>query len=82
MKVFIYLFLAVIAFTTFEPFSKLITDSVSAEAITGIRFILGGIMLFPLALRDIKKKNIHLTWKDCLQLAGLGILCICVSMRI
>ena len=80
MKVFIYLFLAVIAFTTFEPFSKLITDSVSAEAITGIRFILGGIMLFPLALRDIKKKNIHLTWKDCLQLAGLGILCICVSM--
>ena len=80
MNVLIYLIVATIAFTTFEPFSKLITDTLSPEAITGIRFLLGGIMLFPLAFRDIKKKELKITGKDYLVLSFLGILCICISM--
>ena len=80
MNVVIYIIVAVIALTTFEPFSKLITDTISPEAITGIRFLLGGLMLFPLALRDIKKKEIKLNFKDFATLSALGILCICISM--
>lgn len=80
MQTVIYIIIAVIGFTTFEPFSKLITDSVPSEAITGIRFLLGGIMLFPLAMRDIKKKDIQLNFRDISVLGGLGILCICISM--
>lgn len=71
---------AIVAFTTFEPFSKLITDTISPEGITGIRFLLGGIMLFPLALKDLNKKDITLTFKDVLIFTGLGVLCICISM--
>ena len=80
MNAIFYIIIAVIGFTTFEPFSKLITDTVSPEAITGIRFFLGGLMLFPLALRDIKKKNLSLSFKDYLILGALGVLCICISM--
>lgn len=80
MQTVIYVIIAVIGFTTFEPVSKLITDSVSSLSITGIRFLLGGIMLFPLAYADIKRKNISLTIKDIGILGALGILCICISM--
>ena len=80
MNVLIYFIVATIAFTTFEPVSKLITDQVSPQTITAIRFLLGGLMLFPLAFRDIQKKNIKLNFKDICILSGLGILCICISM--
>lgn len=80
MQTVIYVIIAVIGFTTFEPVSKLITDSVSSLSITGIRFLLGGIMLLPLAIADLKRKNIKLTLKDIGILGALGILCICISM--
>lgn len=80
MNLIFTMLVAIVAFTTFEPFSKLITDSISPEAITGIRFLLGGIMLFPLAVKDLKKKDIKLSFVDVLIFAGMGILCICISM--
>ncbi len=80
MKVLIYLIVSVIAFTTFEPFSKLIVGEVNPIAITGIRFLLGGLMLYPMAFTDIKKKGLHIKPKDYLSMGGLGVLCICISM--
>ena len=80
MKTLFYLLLAVVAFTTFEPVSKLITDTVSPVAITSIRFLLGGIMLFPLAISNLKKKDIKIAPKDYFAMGGLGVLCICISM--
>ncbi|MBQ7256998.1 MAG: EamA family transporter [Abditibacteriota bacterium] len=80
MKTVFYLIVAVIAFTTFEPVSKLITDTVSPVAITGIRFLLGGLMLYPLAFGFLKKQNLKIQAKDYFIMGGLGILCICISM--
>ena len=80
MKTLLYLIVSVIAFTTFEPFSKLITDDISPTAITGIRFLLGGLMLYPLAFNHIKKKELKIGVKDYLVMGALGILCICISM--
>ena len=80
MKTLLYLIVSVIAFTTFEPFSKLITDDISPTAITGIRFLLGGLMLYPLAFNHIKKKELKIGVKDYLVMGALGVLCICISM--
>jgi len=76
----IYILLTAILFTTLEPVSKLIASDVSPLAMTFIRFLIGGAILLPFAIRKMKKNSIQLSGKDYGILAGLGVLCICISM--
>jgi len=79
-KGLLYALITALAFTTLEPVSKLIADSVSPYSMTFWRFFIGSIILLPFAIRKIKKENIKLEFKDFAILTALGTLCICFSM--
>lgn len=76
----IYVIITAILFATLEPVSKLIATDISPLAITAIRFLIGGLMLLPFSLYEIKKQKVRLKPTDHLKMTGLGILFICASM--
>lgn len=75
-----YVMLTAILFATLEPFSKIIAADISPLAITAIRFLIGGLMLLPFSVYEIRKQKVRLNPTDHLKMVGLGILFICVSM--
>lgn len=72
--------LTAVLFVTLEPVSKLIANDVTPYAITLWRFIIGALMLMPLAIMTIKKKNLKITLKDMGMMTVFGIFFICFSM--
>jgi len=79
-KGIIYALITAIMFVTLEPVSKLIAEDVSPYAITFWRFLIGSVMLLPVAASKIKREKIHITAKDIGFMAVMGVLCICMSM--
>ena len=59
-KSFLYILIAVAAFTTLEPVSKLIANDVHPISMTCIRFLIGGVILLPFAIYQKKKNSISL----------------------
>ena len=80
MSGLIYALITAVAFATFEPASKIIAGEFSPLAICGIRFLIGGLMLLPYSLYEMKKQRTYLSVADHGKMIGLGILFICVSM--
>lgn len=78
----LYILLSAIAFTTFEPVAKLLGGTISSLPLTMLRFAIGGLVLLPAAIYQIKKYNIKIYKKDFLNFTLLGILCICFSMAL
>ncbi|HEX3025822.1 MAG TPA: DMT family transporter [Clostridia bacterium] len=71
---------AAFLFGTMEVSLKLAGASFDPIQMTFLRFLIGGLCLFPFALYDLKKRQCHLTKSDWLYLFLLGFTCICVSM--
>lgn len=59
---------------------KLIDSEISPFAITAWRFLLGGIILIPLALREIKDYSIKIKLPHVFSFVIIGILVVCISM--
>lgn len=79
-KGIVYIIIATLAFTTLEPVSKLIAGEINPYSITFIRFFIGGLMLLPISVKELKKRNISLNMRDWATIVLLGVLCICGSM--
>lgn len=77
---FIYVLLTAVLFTTLEPVSKLISLQVHPMSLTFLRFFIGSIILLPFAIVKIRREHITLVWRDYATMAGLGVLCVSVSM--
>lgn len=76
----IYVIITALVFTTLEPVSKLIADSVNPYAITFWRCMIGSLVLMPFAIGKIKKQKIKIDAKDIGMSCMLGALLICVSL--
>lgn len=76
----IYVLITAVLFVTLEPVSKLIAGEVNPFAITFWRFIIGALILLPLAIKKVKREKIHIGLKDLGIMTLLGILFICISM--
>lgn len=76
----IYSLITAVLFVTLEPVSKLISGTVNPYAITFWRFIIGAVILIPLAALKIKKEKVHISLKDFGIMTALGVLFICISM--
>lgn len=77
---FVYVLLTAVLFTTLEPVSKLISLQVHPMSLTFLRFFIGSVILLPFAIVKIRREHIALTWRDYLIMAGLGVLCVSISM--
>lgn len=77
-----YILITAFCFGTMEVALRLAGSQFDSIQLTFLRFLIGGILLLPLAMKDLKKRNYHLTRSDCLYLAALGIICVCISMSL
>ena len=74
--------IAVVMFSSFEVVLKYIAGQLNPIQLTFIRFIIGFLFLFPLALKELKKRDLCLDGKTLLHFALLGLIGISLSMPI
>lgn len=79
-KVYFYVFLTGILFGSMEVALKIGGASFNSIQLTFIRFLIGGLVLLPFAIRDFKRRQVKLTRGDLGYLFTLGFICICFSM--
>lgn len=81
-KGYIYIIITAVLFSTMELAGKLIATEINPFQLTFIRFFIGGLILLPFALKDLKIKKLHLTTEDYLYFLFTGTLCITIGMCI
>lgn len=79
-KGYFYLCISILLFSTLETASKFIVNDFNPIQLNFLRFFIGGIVLLPFTLFEMKKKHISLSVKDVVILISLGILAVPISM--
>lgn len=79
-KLIFYIVISAVLFSTMEVALKIAGHQLDSFQLTFIRFLVGGLFLFPFALMEIKKNNTIFTKKDYLHMLLMGIVCICIGM--
>ncbi|WP_312091183.1 DMT family transporter [Aminipila sp.] len=79
-KVGLLILLTAFLFGTMEVALKIAGNGLDSFQLTFLRFIIGGIFLFPFAINEIRKNQTKLELKDYGYLLILGIICIPISM--
>lgn len=74
--------LTIIFFSTFEVVSKKITYSIEPMQINFLRFLIGGLVLLPLALADRRKRSVHLGTPQIKNLFWLGLLNVTLCLSV
>lgn len=82
MIVCLCIILTAFFFGTMEIALKLAGAHLNAIQLTFIRFFIGGIILLPFGIIDLKKRKVKLTCGDFIYLIVLGIICVCISMSL
>ncbi|MFT3952183.1 MAG: DMT family transporter [Oscillospiraceae bacterium] len=81
-KAFPYILLTAVCFGTMEVALKLGGSHFDSIQLTFLRFLIGGVLMIPFAVRDLKKRGHRLSGGDLLYLLLLGIVCVCLSMTV
>lgn len=79
-KGYFYILVTALAFSTMEIVGKMIATEINPFQITLIRFLIGGMLLLPFALREVRKREMALKLKDYGFFLLSGFLSIVVSM--
>lgn len=79
-KAYIYVVLTAILFGTMEVACKVAGNHLDPFQLTFLRFAIGGLILLPFAIVELRKSHVKLTVKDLAMLAGVGILGVPISM--
>ncbi|MBN2830048.1 MAG: DMT family transporter [Candidatus Cloacimonetes bacterium] len=77
---YILCLITILFFSTLEVTGKLIGANISPASITAYRFIIGAVVLAPMAIGELKKRHIKLTSKEFIGIGIPGILNVAVSM--
>ena len=76
----ICILITALAFGTMEISLKIAGGAFSSFQLTFLRFMIGGLMLLPFALREVRRRELKLNKTDFLYLLMLGVINICFSM--
>ena len=79
---YIFIVLCAVIFSTMEVMLKTVHGVFAPMQITCLRFLVGGVLLIPFAMRSIRKKNAVLTRKDLGFFACEGFLCVVIAMSL
>ena len=79
-KGFLYILLSTVLFSTMEIALKVVSNDFNPIQITFLRFIIGFILLIPLAIKGLRNRKCHLEIKDFAFFALTGFICVVVSM--
>lgn len=78
----IYILITALCFGTMEVSLQLAGSTFDPIQLTFLRFLIGGILLLPFAVQDLRRRNYHLRKSDILYLFLLGVVCVCISMSL
>ena len=81
-KAYVYVLITAFLFATMEVACKIGAATLDPFQLTFMRFAIGGLLLLPFALSHIRNNGIRLTVKDHLDLAGVGLLGVTISMSL
>ena len=79
---YIFIVLCAVIFSIMEVMLKTVHGVFAPMQITCLRFLVGGVLLIPFAVRSIRKKNAVLTRKDLGFFACAGFLCVVIAMSL
>ena len=79
-RAYIFVIITAFLFGSMEVSCKVGGASLDPFQLTFLRFAIGGLVLLPLAIAEIRKNKVRISGKDILELAGVGTLGIPVSM--
>lgn len=79
-KVYFFIVMTAFLFGTMEVALKLTGSALDPFQLTFLRFFIGGLLLLPFAIAEIKVTNVKLTLKDFAYLFYVGVLAIPLSM--
>lgn len=79
-KGYFYILVTALAFSTMEIVGKMIATEINPFQITLIRFLIGGMLLLPFAVWEVRKREMALKLKDYGFFLLSGFLSIVVSM--
>lgn len=79
-KAYIFVVITAFLFGTMEVSCKAAGNQLDPFQLTFLRFAIGGLVLLPFAVAELKKNHITLCVKDIFALAGVGTLGIPLSM--
>ena len=79
-RAYIFVIITAFLFGSMEVSCKIGGADLDAFQLTFLRFAIGGLVLLPFALAEMKRRGIRLDLSDILKLAGIGTLGIPVSM--
>ena len=65
-----------------EVSCKIAADDLDPFQLTFLRFLIGGLVLLPFAVGQMKRRQVRLTGRDILTLAGVGFIGVTVSMSL
>ncbi|MFD2618441.1 DMT family transporter [Terrilactibacillus laevilacticus] len=81
-KGFIYIFLSAILFSTMEIALKQAAHDFNSIQITFMRFLIGSLILMPLAIKHLRVKNVSLERRHFTFFALTGLIMVVVSMSL
>jgi drug/metabolite transporter (DMT)-like permease len=76
------IFLTAIIFSTMEIAGKIVANEINPMQITCYRFLIGGLVLLPWAVKELGKRKLELTKDDMVYFIQVGLLGIVVSMTL
>lgn len=79
-KAYGFVVLTALLFSTMEVACKVAGNDLDPFQLTFLRFLIGGLILLPFGIAEMKKKEIKLDSKDILKLLGVGTIGIPISM--
>ncbi|GAF40135.1 permease of the drug/metabolite transporter (DMT) superfamily [Agrilactobacillus composti DSM 18527 = JCM 14202] len=81
-KTFLFVLISTFLFSSMEITLKLAGSVFNPIQLNFIRFLIGGLVLLPLALRSMKANDLHIDRKAFASFALTGLLCVIVSMTL
>lgn len=79
-KAYFFVVLTALLFSTMEVACKIAGNDLDPFQLTFLRFLIGGFVLLPFGIKEMKSKGVSLTFKDLAALTGVGIIGIPISM--
>lgn len=81
MKIgYVYIAITAFIFSTMEIVGKSIAQDINPFQLTFLRFLIGGIVLLPFAIKEMRKREIKFAKEDLIYFTIMGLLFVVVSM--
>lgn len=81
-KEYLYIFSSTILFSSMEIALKLVSNQFNPIQLTFLRFLIGSLVLFPLAMKSLKLRKLTLKSDDLKFFMVEGFICVVVSMTL